>query len=551
MTSPTLPQTDPDPERRARRLAEARQDYVFDWSYQGIAAVRSLPLRDRSDARWWAAVTERILEVQRNALRGKVTAAASELAHAVEHRVFDALPGLLRGVRPPAGEGDPGGDPLAPWRSLFRTLPAPAGAAAYGSDAAFGWWFVAGANPVVLRRADGAPPGLDAARALGEGRLYCADYALFAGLPAGVVEGRTKVVAAPTGWFEWDPTRRALLPVAIRADAGDARVWTPRDGTSWTMAKTALAAADGNHQGIVSHFAVCHQVMESVIVSARRQLAEAHPLRILLEPHFRDTLITNDIAMGSLVNPGGHMDRLQAPTLEASLGVARAAIDAFRLTASSPAEEFGARGVLDPAGLGVYPARDDAMGLWAAVERWVQGYVGLYYTSDADVVADPELAAFAAELGAEDGGRLRGIGVPATRADAAGLVARIVYRCTGWHAQFNYTSWDWFAFAPAMPTAQFGPGPGGVDDEAAWLAMLPPTDLAAETLGLFWQLRVQLSALGAYPEGTFADPRVAPLLDAHQAQLRDVEAATAARDATRPWSWPFLRPSQVPLSIHV
>lgn len=565
--NPCLPSQDPHPDRRAQRLCEARDRYAFDWSYQGIAAVASLPLADRADPRWWAGVTEKVLQVERNALRGKVSDAAETLVERLKDGLVDHLPDLLRRHRSPAVTTPAASaDPLAPWRELYHTLPAPPITQDATSDAAFGRQFLQGPNPVVLRRMTRrmdhfrvGPAELAAAvgdtdsfeRALGEGRLYVADYASFDGLPAGVLDGLPKYVFAPLAAFVWSPARRALVPFAIQCTQAPGRLWTPRDGASWAMAKTVVTSADGNHQGIVSHFALCHQVMESVILATRRQLSAHHPLAVLLEPHFRDTLITNEIARTSLVGPGGNMDRLQSPTLDASLGVARGALDAFRLAEASPPEDFAARGVDDPAALGDYPARDDALPLWEAVRRWVRGYVGVYYTSAADVVGDPELAAWVTELGDPAGGRLQGLAAPTTVDAVADLVARIVYRCTGWHAQFNYTSYPLFSYAPAIQTAAFGPGPTGSDDEAAWLAMLPPPRYAAEAMGLFWQITLRLTTLGQYPDGTFADPRVAPLLEAHQADLAAVDAATAARDAARAVSWPFLRPTHVPLSIHV
>src|SRR5690606_15770594 len=138
--------------------------------------------------------------------------------------------------------------------------------------------------------------------------------------------------------------------------------------------------------GIVTHFALCHQVMEAVILATHRELSERHPLFVLLSPHFRDTLMTNDIAKNHLYSPGGNMDRLQSPTLEASLGLARQQIDAFRLLESAPHEDARARGVDDLDRLPTYPARDDALLVWDAILAWVDGYVRLYYPTDGDVL---------------------------------------------------------------------------------------------------------------------------------------------------------------------
>jgi arachidonate 15-lipoxygenase len=290
-----------------------------------------------------------------------------------------------------------------------------------------------------------------------------------------------------------------------------------------------------------------------VILAARRQLAEAHPLLVLLAPHFENTLVTNDIAMSALIGPDGYMERLQSPTLDASLALATRAIREFRLTDSAPRKDAAARGVDDVATLGDYPARDDAYLVWDATLAFVDAYVRLYYPTDLDVSADTELAAWVDEMGADDGGRLGGIARPRTVDALVDLVAQIVFRCTAHHASINYPSFDFFSYAPNMQTAAFGPGPtgGAGDTAAARAAMLPPYAQAYQAFYLFEEITLQLNRIGEYPKRHFADERVAPLLDAYRARLDDAEGAIADRNASRLLAYPYQLPSRISLSIHV
>ncbi len=535
----TLPQDDPHPTTRQAALDRARDHYVFDNSYHGMVALASVPLHEKADARWWGEAAVALAKLEANKLATKA-----------------------------AGGPRAGLEGYADAYSLIRT---PSIVSSWRRDDVFAWQALAGANPVMLRRmtaplphfpvtaaqyARTAEPGDSLDRALAEGRLYLADYRVLDGLPEGELGGMKKYGFAPIALYAWQPGRRELVAIAIQTgqSPGQAPLFTPQDGVSWRMARTCVMTAEGNYQGILSHFALCHQVMESVVVAARRQLSERHPILVLLGPHFENTLVTNEIAKKSLIGAGGNMERLQSPTLEASLGLARRVLAEFRLTESAPPEDFRARGVDDVTALPDYPARDDALLSWAATAPFVDAYTRLYYASDAAVAADTELAAWVDELGRPEGGGLSGIARPRTVDEVAALVSRIVFRCTTYHASINYSSFDLFSYAPNMQTAAFGPGPRGGpgDTEAAFEAMIPPYDCAYEAISLFYQIgEIQLSRLGQYPSGHFDDPRVADLLAAYNARLEQAEQAIEQKNATRKLAYPFMLPSRVPLSIHV
>jgi arachidonate 15-lipoxygenase len=530
--TPTLPKDDPRPEHRARGLAKAREDYAFRHDYHEIVAAASLPLREKDDVGWYAAVAAVSAKLEVNKLA----------------------------IGPVQGND---------YRRMYATIAAPPVVDVWQRDDVFAWQAVAGANPYMLRRFARPDPrfpmteahfaragvaGDTLARAMAEGRLYLADYAVLDGLPVGTVDGLAKYNFAPLALYVWRTDTRALAPVAIQTGQkpGDPLL-TPGDGVSWMMARACVTTADGNYQGIISHFALCHQVMESVILAARRQLASAHPLLVLLSPHFQNTLITNDIAMTNLIGAGGYMERLQSPTLDASLALATRAIRDFRLTESAPREDAVARGVDDLATLGDYPARDDAYLVWDATLPFVDAYVRLYYPTDADVSGDVELAAWVDEMGADDGGRLTGLERPRTVAALVDLIARIVFRCTAHHASINYPSFDFFSYAPNMQTAAFGPGPtgGAGDTDAALAAMIPPYAQAYQAFYLFEEITLQLNRIGEYPKRHFDDDRVAPVLDAYRTRLDAVERAIDDRNASRRLAYPYQLPSRISLSIHV
>ncbi|MGE0327403.1 MAG: lipoxygenase family protein, partial [Polyangiaceae bacterium] len=308
--------------------------------------------------------------------------------------------------------------------------------------------------------------------------------------------------------------------------------------------------AESNQGGLIVHFGLCHLALESVVLSARRQLAEQHPVRVLLEPHFQYTLISNEITKTTLVNPGGIIDRLQSPPLDDSLEVCLKGLSEFRLSESAPPKDFARRGVDDLQGLPEYPFRDDSLQVWPVMRDWVDSYLRLYYKQDTDVLGDAEMAGFVREMGAQDGGRLQGLKALTGVDDLVDLVAQIIFRASSYHASINYPLYD-FCFAASGPTSVYGPGPYGNDSDTqdALRQMLPPEDLAYESVAIYWPLTAKLNRLGQY--APFADPAVAPLLQTLQSRLNDVDAHIRQADASRPLSYLYYAPSEATQSIHV
>jgi len=82
--------------------------------------------------------------------------------------------------------------------------------------------------------------------------------------------------------------------------------------------------------------------------------------------------------------------------------------------------------------------------------------------------------------------------------------------------------------------------------------MLPPLSIANGLLEMLYVLgHTRLNRLGEYPKGHFADPRVAAALTRFQTDLAELGRDSKARDATRPWSFPYLHPDLLTASILV
>ncbi|MFO0682520.1 MAG: lipoxygenase family protein [Sandaracinus sp.] len=539
---PTLPQHATDPRSREDRLARARDAYAYDFSYAGLCFVESLPFREEFPPRYLAQGAEVTVRLQANRAAAKV---GSWL-----HRR---------------------GESIDDWATMFPLLPPPAAMAHWREDWCFAWQRLAGPTPIALASMTKLPEAIaitdaELARALGRERasvsealasrvLFSVDYSLFAGAVTGVTDGHAKFLWAPIVLFAVDAGFPGKLrPVAIQtAGHGGGRrslyfPWEP----DWILARTAANVADENLQGVLVHLGYCHMVIERFILATHRCLSEDHPLFAILTPHFETTLAVNQVAKKSVVNPGGVQDRLLAPRIDVQTAILDRGVAALDLASLDPTIELARRGVDDAGTLPLYPFRDDGLPIWEAVRRFVEAYVRLYYTSDADVAADLELAAFVREVGAADGGRLpvmvAGVS-PRTVRDVIDLVARVVYRASAYHAAINDANYDWAAFVPSMPTAAFAELPERGTGEAALPGLLPSSEIGWETITATYQVaNLHVTRLGVY--GDFADARVTPIVQAFQADLARVEADGPTRAQGRPMPYLFLVPSKVTASIN-
>lgn len=517
------------------QLASARGELTYTWDRpSGVAMAASVPRRFGYPPGVLAKVAEvgARLAANRAAVR------------------------LKQGIR-----ADTGPSTRASCRAMFETIPAPplADIPDDRADAVFGWLRVAGPNPWVLRRVSEHPQHLPAAfhtlpsedgvyAAASEGRLYLADWTSLQGLAAGT--GR--YLTAPRALFVRDGT--ALKPIGMQLEKRpDAPIYRPADGVRWAMARAHAEIADLNLQESFFHLGRAHFLLEAFQLAAERQLAAAHPIHVLLAPHFEGTLAINGAARDKLVVPGGQLETLLDPALDASLQLTRAALETFRLDRALPPADIAFRGLDDPAL--EHPYRDDSLVIWAAIRQFTEAYLRVYY-DDTSVSKDVELQAFLDEVRSPDGGRLSGMpAAVATVADLADVVGYVIWAASGQHACCNYTQYDFMGYLPGMPAAGYAPPPGphdAPDLEAAWSALLPPRSVVPDTVDFFFQQSaVRDNRLGDYPDGTFTDPRVQGPLQAFRSALSAADATLKARDARRFLPYPYLQPSLLTASIHI
>jgi arachidonate 15-lipoxygenase len=566
----SLPQNDGDSDARAQALAVQQEVYRYSYTWPpGVAVAAEVPSADTYSLGYIARLLPVTWDLFRNtlgltelviddgALRQKFEADMANVpAMESRHvggwflRAASVIADHVTATQPLSVES---------YGRFFDAISATPVWKVYDDDKAFAWQRIAGANPMVLSRLTALPDHLDAdpdtfAPALAEGRLFACDYALLDGAPGGTTKGRKKYLPAPIALFEI--VAGELVPRLIQV--GQKRgspVYTPAQAEGWRLAKLAVQVADANYHEAIFHLGRTHMVMEAVTLAMHRQLSTRHPLFVLLSPHTAFTLPINNSAATDLIAPGGVIDLAFGATIEATAGLVKTGLDGFSLrTTAVPRLELAARGLDDTSLLPIHPYRDDAIPVYDAIHRFVDGYVHLYYKTDADVAADPELMAFVAELGSQEGGRLRPLGTIDQIAELVTLIANAIWTASGQHSAVNFPQFPYMGAIPNMAGALWGPWPGAgiADDEKTHLDLLPPYNVGLAQFNTVYQLsNVRVSILGDYPFAHFLDLKVHGLLKQFTADLALVEAAINTREATRYLPYPHLLPSTIPASIHI
>lgn len=572
MKIPSTPANDPDSSARAGRLEEARQDYLYDFSNAEILFAQEVPKGAGNElgAKYILEAGEISARIEANKLAGRVQQTKAAVEQGVESE---------RGKTDGATTVDGRPNSIDEYADAISLLPTPLGLSVYDEDWAFGWQRVAGENAHMLQQLRRLPAhfpvteehfkqalgtraeGDSLEEAMANGRIFLTDYAKLDGMPQNTSGGVQHFMYAPLGLFAVEKTgARRLMPVAIQCaqtPSASAPIFTPTDGRLWTLAKQCLHVADMTVHGQIYHFGYCHILLEALILSSHRTLADNHPLLVLMLPHFEFTLGANNVAKGMLVSRGGYIDRLLGGSLDAGNTLMKDATRAVKWRDLVPGAEFEAMGTADATTLPSFPWRDDGLLSWPIVLEFVRSYVNLYYESDASVADDTELRAWLTEIGADDGARLDQFVDPAevvTRDALVTLMAGVVYRATVYHAAINYAGYDWQLYAPNKSGSGYALAPtrGTVDSDDSLRAMLPSTDLVYVISKLLLQQRdLKLTRMMQYSRGTFSDARIKPLLDKAQSDLKAVDATITTRNLSRPLVYGYASPANVPNSIMV
>ncbi|MCO5584311.1 hypothetical protein L7F22_038235 [Adiantum nelumboides] len=324
---------------------------------------------------------------------------------------------------------------------------------------------------------EGRLEGLTVEQALDEKRLYILDYhnSAFTPLIAKINDGDGKVYTSRTLFFL--TTEGVLLPVVIELllppknpSSGQSwtnRVFTPppsgKIGWLWQLAKGHVSLVDTCHQHLCSHWLKTHACMEPFIIATRRHLSVLHPINMLLSPHFKDTMGTNQAARETFLNSDGRIERCFV-TGKHSNEVSSIDYARWRFDEQAIPKDLIRRGMAEPDkdcehGLRLhiedYPYAKDGLDLWAAIHTWVKEYISLYYETDESVKMDDELQAWwteVQEVGHGDHKDAPWWAKMVTKTALIETLSTLLWMATGLHAVAGFGQYPFAGYMPNSPT---------------------------------------------------------------------------------------------------
>jgi arachidonate 15-lipoxygenase len=468
----------------------------------------------------------------------------------------------------------------------------------FTSDASFARARVAGLNPMSLRavtHADmddpngewlpiddhlrDAAPGFDGDTLVGaceQNRLYILEYKWLEAAPECLQQDR--YVFIPKALFAVPPRSRdreqiPLAPVAIwiyrkGASAQEAKLYTPRDGYSWEIAKIIVNVLDGNDHEYYQHLTLTHLLLEPFGIALKRQLHRDHPLARLLETHFTGTMFINKKAVSVLLAEGGGVDNNMIAPIHQMGPVLNEKLAEIPFNDQFVEGNLRSRGVTD-AKLS-FPYRDDARRLWTAIAAWVEAYVSEYYSDDKDVTDDTELQAWAKEIATNEVVTITKFGdekflngrselVISDRAYLIDALTMIIFTASCQHAALNFAQKPFLSYAPAWPLAMKKPelppsrDVGRQTSCAEWKSWLP----SLKETQVQWSINQLLGGLhytrlGEYPSNvTAGKPALIACLSVFKTALTGIGNDIDLRERSSSIKYRVLHPDQIPASINI
>lgn len=438
-------------------------------------------------------------------------------------------------------------------------------------DALFGYQFLNGANPMLLRRSKRLParlvlpPGMEdlqtqLEKELKAGSLFEADFSLLDGVKPNVIIFKQQHVAAPLVMLKLQSDGR-LLPMVIqlqppRHGCPPPLLFLPSDPPmAWLLAKIWVRSSDFQVHQLQSHLLRGHLMAEVISVATMRSLPSLHPIYKLLAPHFRYTMEINTLARNNLVSEWGIFDLVVSTGSGGHVDILQRATACLTYRSFCPPDDLADRGLLDVKS-SLY-ARD-ALRLWEIISRYVGRMVELFYKNDREVKEDPELQVWCLEvteiglLGAQDRGFPLSL---ESRAQLCRFVTMCIFTCTGQHASTHLGQLDWYSWIPNGPCTMRKPPPTSKNvTEEDILDALPCLQQArmqitfTKFLGRHQPVMV---ALGQHKEEYFSDPGARAVLKQFQEELAVMDKEIEVRNASLDLPYEYLRPSMVENSVTI
>ncbi|XP_011805778.1 PREDICTED: arachidonate 5-lipoxygenase [Colobus angolensis palliatus] len=198
-------------------------------------------------------------------------------------------------------------------------------------DLMFGYQFLNGCNPVLIRRCTELPEKLPVTTEMVEcslerqlsleqevqqGNIFIVDFELLDGIDANKTDPCTLQFLATPICLLYKNLANKIVPIAIQLSQipGDENpIFLPSDAKyDWLLAKIWVRSSDFHVHQTITHLLRTHLVSEVFGIAMYRQLPAVHPIFKLLVAHVRFTIAINTKAREQLICECGLFDKANA-----------------------------------------------------------------------------------------------------------------------------------------------------------------------------------------------------------------------------------------------
>ncbi|XP_037255368.1 polyunsaturated fatty acid 5-lipoxygenase isoform X1 [Falco rusticolus] len=445
-------------------------------------------------------------------------------------------------------------------------------------DFMFGYQFLNGCNPVLIRRCTEIPKkfpvtmdmvecslerNLTLEEEVKQGNIFIVDYELLDGVDANKTDPCTiQYLAAPICLL-YKNLENKIVPIAIQLGqkpGPDNPIFLPSDATyDWLLAKIWVRSSDFHIHQTVTHLLRTHLVSEVFSIAMFRQLPAVHPLFKLLVPHMRFTIAINTKAREQLICECGLFDKANATGGGGHVQMVQKAMKDLTYSSLCFPEEIKAKGMESKEDIPYYYYRDDGIKVWEAIKSFAEDVIHIYYESDEVVCEDVELQAFVKDIYVYGMRGVKASGFPKairTREKLAEYLTVIIFTTSAQHAAVNFGQYDWCSWIPNAPPTMRQPPPtekGTVTIEQI-VESLPDRGRSCWHLGAVWalsQFQDNELFLGMYPDEHFVEKPVKEAMAKFCKNLDEIVNTITERNKNKKLPYYYLSPDRIPNSVAV
>nr|XP_055037126.1 hydroperoxide isomerase ALOXE3 [Misgurnus anguillicaudatus] len=441
-------------------------------------------------------------------------------------------------------------------------------------DAFFGYQCINGSNPLYIKQIHSLPPNLAVTskmvktflpqgstlkHEMESGHVYLLDFEILDHLPANTVNGKQTYMTAPLCLLHYDQ-QGELKPIAIQlqqAPGPQNPVFLPSDpAPDWLLAKMWVRNSDVLVHQLLSHFLRTHLLGEMCCTATLRQLPEIHPLHQLLMPHLQSTLQINIQARETLLAKNGVFDKAMACGLDAVAMLVARATQRLRYSAMCVPDDLRSRG-LDTLPTCYYA--QDALRVWDALYRFVEGWINLYYCDDEKVQQDCEVQNWIREIFMEGFLGLTHTEIPPsfqTTAELCKFITMMIFSSSALHSAVNFSQLDYNLWIPNSPGVMLRPPPQtkGLLSEDELLSFLPEVNTTCSiltVLTMLSKLAIDYVPLCHYKEWYFSSGATLRLVEKVQRELKKIAKDIKKRNSQLELPYVYLSPDRIENSVTI